>query len=195
MSLTMLDLGDAQPTYNPEPLPRLRPIWVGFVLAFAFLVAEVLKAAASSASTGGSASSLGLLTTLDALACWIYWLSCVHRFHRVLNQLSPYVAGQSTYPITPGQAVGYNFIPFYNLYWIFKWPSTLATFLRESLSVNVASGGFLGLVLFLGLLLARVIDGFLGFTCIFFIGLYISRKLRRAMEEHERLRTAAETFT
>jgi UPF0716 family protein affecting phage T7 exclusion len=68
-------------------------------------------------------------------------------------------------------------------------------FLRESLSVNIASGGVLGLLLLLGLLLARIIDGFLGFTCVFFAGFYISRKLRQAMAEHERMRTAAETFS
>jgi hypothetical protein len=184
----MLDLNSGQATYSTEPLPPLRRIWVGFVLAFAFLVAEVIEAA------GGNASDLGLLTTLVAIACWIYWLACVQRFHTILNQLAPWVAGQSTYPITSRQAVGYHFIPFYNLYWTFKWPSTLAKFLRESLSVSLLSGGALGLLLLLSMLLARF-DSFLGFTGIFFVGFYISRKLREAMMEHERMRVAAETFT
>jgi hypothetical protein len=45
------------------------------------------------------------------------------------------------------------------------------------------------------MLLTRLFDGFLGFTVIFLIGLYISRKLRKAMEEHERTRGAAQVFT
>jgi hypothetical protein len=194
MSLTMLDLnGDARArtepaVYSTEPLPPLRRIWVGFGLAFAFLVAEIVE-------TIGGNTGQGLLTTLIALSCSIYWLTCVQRFHTILNQLSPQVDGQSTYPITSRQAVVYHFIPFYNLVWIFKWPATLATFLRESFSISVTSGGALGLLLLLGLLLTRVFDGFVGFTCIFFVCYYISRKLRQAMDEHERMRVAAETFT
>jgi hypothetical protein len=192
MSLTTLDLTEAR-TYSSEPLPPLRPIWIGFVLAFGFLAAEILEAAMQTRS--GSSEEINVFTGLAAIVCWIYWLSCVHRFHLVLNQMAPYVAGQSTYPITPGRAVGYHFLPFYNLYWIFKWPSTLANYLRQDLAVDITTGGALGLLLFLGMLLTCLFDGFLGFTVIFLLGLYISRKLRKAMEEHERTRGAAQVFT
>ena len=40
-----------------------------------------------------------------------------------------------------------------------------------------------------------IFDGFVGFSLIFGVGLYISRKLRQAMAEHERTRGAAEVFT
>lgn len=193
MSLTTLDLTSEARTYSSEPLPPLRPIWIGFVLAFGFLAAEIGEAVIQARS--GSASEINVLTGLVSIVGWIYWLSCVHRFHLVLSQMAPYVAGQSTYPITPGRAVGYHFLPFYNLYWIFKWPSTLSNYLRQDLAVDIMAGGALGLLLLLGMLLTRLFDGFLGFLVIFLIGLYISRKLRPAMEEHERMRGAAQVFT
>ena len=59
---------------------------------------------------------------------------------------------------------------------------------------GLSPGGTLGLVLLLGLLLVRL-EGFFGFCCLFSVGLYISSKLRRVVAEHERVRTAAETFT
>ena len=189
MSLTMLDLnGEGQrATYSKEPVPPLRKIWIGFALAFAFLVGEVVYFAAGE-SPG---AKLGLLAA--AIAGSVYWLACVHRFHTILNQISPRVAGASIYPITPSQAVGYHFIPFYNFFWFFKWPVVLSKYLRENTSVRMVPGSVLGLLCFLGLLL-RFVDGFLGLSVIFCVGLYISRKLREAVAEYERLRDAADAF-
>ncbi|HYX24016.1 MAG TPA: hypothetical protein VFC23_07670 [Thermoanaerobaculia bacterium] len=48
MSLTMLDLNsDARgqsPTYSTEPVSPLPKLWIGFLLAFGFLVAEIVDA-------------------------------------------------------------------------------------------------------------------------------------------------------
>lgn len=190
MSLTMLDLnGEGQrTTYSQEPVPPLRKIWIGFALAFAFLVMEFVDLAAGGESP---ATKLGLLAA--AVAGWFYWLSCVQRFHTILNWISPRVAGASTYPITPGQAVGYHFIPFYNFFWLFKWPMVLSKYLGENTSVRMVPGALLGLLGFLGLLL-RFVDGFLGLSVMFCVALYISRKLRQAVAEHERLRDASAVF-
>lgn len=190
MSVTMLGLSSDAPVYSSEPLPRLRPIWIGFVLAFGFLVLEIAEVA-----NGDTSGKVGVLGILIGVACWIYWLSCVQRFHAILNQLAPYAVGQSTYPITPGRAVGYHFIPFYNFYWVFKWPLEISRFVQESSPVPMISGAVPGLFLFLGLVLARLFDGFVGFSLIFGVGLYISRKLRLVMAEHERTRGVAEVFT
>jgi hypothetical protein len=189
MSLTMLDLnGEGQRAiYSKEPVPPLRKIWIGFALAFAFLVGEVVYFAAGE-SPG---AKLGLLAA--AIAGSVYWFACVHRFHTILNQISPHVAGASIYPITPSQAVGYHFIPVYNFFWFFKWPVVLSKYLRENTSVRMVPGSVLGLLCFLGLLL-RFVDGFLGLSVIFCVGLYISRKLREAVAEHESLRDASDVF-
>src|SRR5215212_9223493 len=46
----------------------------------------------------------------------------LHRFHKILREISLDEEGDPTYRTTPGQAVGYHFIPIYSLVWIFKWP-------------------------------------------------------------------------
>ncbi|HTG32327.1 MAG TPA: hypothetical protein VLB76_05305 [Thermoanaerobaculia bacterium] len=189
MSLTMLDLsGEGQrATYSQEPVPPLRKIWIGFAFAFAFLVGEGVYLAAGESP----AAKLGPL--MAAFAGWFYWLACVQRFHTILNRISPRVAGAPTYPITPSQAVGYHFIPFFNLFWLFKWPMVLSKYLRENTSVRMVPGALLGLLGFLGLLL-RVVDGFLGLSVMFCVAFYISRKLREAVAEYESLRDASEVF-
>jgi hypothetical protein len=189
MSVTMLGLGSDAPTYSSEPLPRLRPIWIGFVLAFGFLAAEIYVVL-NGLTDGADRLILGIV----GFAGVLYWLSCVQRFHTILNLIAPWVAGKSIYPYTPGQAVGYHFIPFYNLYWAYKWPAELSSYLQENTPVRMVSGGALGL-LALAALLLRFVDGFLGLSLLFLIGLYISSKLRQAMTEHERTRGVAEVFT
>lgn len=188
MSVTMLGLGSGAPVYSSEPLPPLRPVWIGFVLAFGFLAAEIYLAV-----NGNIEGPQPLLAVIGFIGVF-YWLACVQRFHTILNLTAPWVDGKSTYPYTPGQAVGYHFIPFYNLYWAYKWPAALSNYLQESTPVRMISGGALGL-LALAALLLRFVDRFLGLSLLFLIGLYISGKLRQVMAEHERMRGAAEVFT
>jgi hypothetical protein len=186
MSLTTLDLNSV--TSNVEPVPPLRKVWIGFALAFAFLVAETLY------SKTGRSPEAGLVMIAAAIAGWVYWLSCIQRFHTILRQISPRVNGAPTYPITSGQAVGYHFIPFLNFVWLFKWPMTMARFLRENSSVRMMSGFVLGLLVFCGQV-ARVFDGFLGLSWSFLVALYMSRKLQQAVAEHESRRTVADVFS
>ena len=188
MSLTMLDLGSDARTYSSEPLPPLRRIWIGFVLAFGFLAAELF------AVNDGNEGVAGLLALVFGFAGALYWLACVQRFHTILNLIAPFVAGKSTYPYTSSQAVWYHFIPIYNLIWVYKWPAALSRFLQENTPVRMISGGVLGLLSLFALLL-RFLDGFLGLSCLFLIGFYISGKLQQAMNEHERVRGAAEVFS
>jgi hypothetical protein len=142
MRLTMLDLNSEargqSPTYSTEPVSPLPRIWVGFLLAFGFLVAEVVDV------SQGKPSELHGLTIIVGLIGWLFWLSCVRRFHTILNQISPHVAGEPSYPIKPGPVVWNHFIPLYNLVWVFKWPRELALFLETQTSVKILSGELLG---------------------------------------------------
>jgi hypothetical protein len=165
-----------QVPHTPPPLsaerpPKLPKIWIGFLLAFAFLVAEIVEAAQ------GNDTELGMLTVLSALGAWIYWLFCVSRFHDVANAL----AG-TLYPISAHTAVIRHFFPFYNLYWIFKWPIEMEKYLRANTSVRMMSGVWLGIGFFSSLLL-RAIDGFLGYCVLFGFSAYLAAKLRRAVQE------------
>jgi hypothetical protein len=191
MSLTLLDLnsetrGDGT-AFSAEPVPPLRKTWIGFALALALLVVEVLSVGA------GDSPGLSLALVVLSLAGAIYWLTCIQRFHTILRQISPRVAGEPTYPITPGQAVGYHFIPFYNLFWLFKWPMTLTSFLQENSKVRMMPGPLLGLLAFLGVL-GRLADGAIGLAVLFVVVAYISGKLRQAVGEYESLRAAATAF-
>jgi hypothetical protein len=184
MSLPILDPnGEAkeqQPrSYYTGPLSSLRPMWIGFVVAALGLVMGIVDL-----------EEIDLWLSLAGLVGWIYWLTCVSRFHKILAELSPQEDGEPTYPFTPRKSVLYHFIPLLNLYWVFRWPREMVKFLREQTSVQIISGWILGAVLFLSLLLSS-----LGLFPIFVVGLYISGKLREAMAEFESVRGAAGVFT
>ncbi|HVR98813.1 MAG TPA: hypothetical protein VMW27_19500 [Thermoanaerobaculia bacterium] len=187
MGLTMLDLNGLERggglTYSPEPLSRLPRIWIGFVLAFGFLVAEIVEL------SQGNADALGPYTVTAAILGWAYWFFCIHRFHKILGQMTA-----QAYPITPRQAVGYHFIPVVGLFWFFKWARELSNFLSERTAVKMASGTGLGAILFVSTLAARLVDGFIGLSLLFGAALYISRKLRQVVAAHEKLRDSAEAF-
>ncbi len=94
---------------NPDSLDERPPqsslphVWIGFLFAAAFLIGESVLVYFEDEVTG----ILKLLPI--ALGGWIYWLFCVYRFHKVVNEVSA-----QQYPFSPGEAVGKHFIPFYN---------------------------------------------------------------------------------
>ena len=85
-------------------LPR---VWVGYIIAAAFLIVEVSEVIIDPTAT----ERITVLPVVIALGGWIYWLFCIYQMHRVIAE-----ATNSYHPITPGRAVGYHFIPFYNVY-------------------------------------------------------------------------------
>jgi len=146
-------------------------MWVGYVLAAAFLIGEFVELAMD--SSGGD--ELGVICIAIGLAGWIYWLSCVFRFHKVLRE-----ATNGHHPVSPGQSIGYLFIPFYNLYWIFKWPNELVSFVREHGRNIKMMMGWPGVFLLVGTMLSRV-DASLGFLVIFSVGVHLKKKIRMAI--------------
>ncbi len=54
-------------------------------------------------------SCVGLVAVLGLIIYWLVWIGIVH------GEMRNYTGGQ--YPISPGKAVGFCFIPFFNLYW------------------------------------------------------------------------------
>jgi hypothetical protein len=165
------------PPLPPEVLPKLPRPWVGFAFAGAFLVAELLN--------GGRVKGPAFFPLVMTVACWLYWLFCVSRFHAVINALdlpdqnSP---SGTTYPVSASTAVGRHFIPVYNLYWGCVWPIEMARYLKAHFPIQMLSGAALSVGLLLSLLLRLLVDGFLGFTLLFGIGAYIAGKLRQAVE-------------
>jgi hypothetical protein len=171
-----------------EPLSSLPHVWVGFLFAGAFLWAEIVEAEA------GNTDLIGPYTFTASLAGWAYWLFCVHRFHKILREISLDEEGDPTYRTTPWKAVGYHFVPIYSVVWIFKWPIDLVRYVNSHSSAQMMSGGTLGTFLFGATLVVLLFDGAAGLAMIFGLGLYIASKLRQAVLEHEQLREAAGVF-
>lgn len=164
-----------QTLFNSEPQLQDRPavsappwVWVGFVFAVGFLVAEFVELLLEL-----DKESFQLVFVMIVLGGWIYWLFCVHRFHKILVEMSG-----NLYPIQPAEAVGKHFIPFYNLYWLFVWPSTLSSHVNDRGHVRMVSGALVGFLLLVSLLL-RYVDGAIGLALTFAVGMYISAKLRK----------------
>lgn len=144
-------------------------VWFGFIFAAAFFVEEFL---AVFLELDPSVTKLVLI--IIGLGGWIYWLFCVGRFHTILDQIS-----RHQYSISNLEAVGKHFIPFYNLAWLFMWPSVLTGYLNRRGRVKIVSGHAMGAILLVSLLTLRFFDGGLGLIGIFSVAMYISHKLRR----------------
>jgi hypothetical protein len=148
----------------PKPIPK---VWIGFVIAAVGLLAEFFDGAAGFEGRFGTA-------TLFFICGTVYWLFCLHRLHDILKHVS-----FGTYPISPAAAVGFHFIPFYNLYWVFKWPMEFVRFLKQNQNVVAIPGWLMGLSLLFSMLVARILDGAIGQALIFCLLLYLASKLRQ----------------
>jgi hypothetical protein len=151
-----------------KPKSRAPWVWLGFLFAAAFLLAEGLYFIPDV-----DEESFQVLFLAIVIGASVYWLFCVHRFHKILKELS-----DSSYPITPSEAVGKHFIPILNLIWIFQWPTEMSDYLNQRGRVRMISGKLIGLLLLFSFLL-RFVDGAVGLACTFGVGMYISAKLRR----------------
>jgi hypothetical protein len=150
---------------KPPKAPR---VWIGYIFALVLLIVGLSEIVIETNSRFDPiAFSIGL-------AGMLYWLFCVQRFHQILNTLT--IDG---YSISPGKAVGFHFIPFFNLYWIFKWPIELSKFVNKIGKVKMISGAFLGLILLISIFIYRQIDGSIGLVCVYSVGLYINNKIKK----------------
>src|ERR1044072_1999060 len=163
---------------TPDNLEELPPksslpwVWFGFFFAAAFIVEETVMIAFEL-----DEAAADLVLRLIAIAGSIYWLFCVARFHKILREIS-----RNQYPITGAEAAWKHFIPFYNLVWIFRWPAAMSDYLNRRDRVTMISGNVLGVLLLVSLSVTRFIDGGVGLTGIFIVGMYISSKLRKHIE-------------
>jgi len=57
----------------------------------------------------------------------IYFLYCIYNIHKILKKTT-----NGGYPISPDAAAFRMLIPFYNLYWFFKWPNEIANFINKN---------------------------------------------------------------
>ena len=148
---------------------RLPKMWAGYIFALAFLVVEIAEAIAD--PDGG----VTLLDQALVQAGWLYWLFCVRRLHELLAS-----ATDGSYPITPNKAFGYHFIPFYNFYWVVKWPYEMAEFVSHR-SPSRRMSHWAGLFVLASILLRLLVDGALGLAVMFSVGIYLNHRLSHAL--------------
>jgi hypothetical protein len=163
----------SEPVFDELPAKSSLPwVWFGFFFVAAFIIEETVTIVLQLDQSVATA-----VLILIALTGWIYWLFCVSRFHRILGEIS-----RNQYPIAPGEAAWKHFIPFYNLVWVFRWPAAMSDYLNQRERVKMVSGNLLGVFLLLSALTSRFLDGGVGLTGTFLVGMYISAKLRKHVE-------------
>jgi len=157
-------------------MPKL---WIGYLLALVTFVGEII--AVSRHPELASAKEIKfevppLEIFLPAFVTRVYWFVCVYRYHKILAAIPGYV-----HPISPGKAVGYHFIPFFNFFWVFAWPSAISDFVNARLQAPAMRGWVLGVGI-LGSLLCQVfLDAGFGAALLFVATSYLAGFLKRAL--------------
>jgi hypothetical protein len=148
-------------------------IWIGYLLGAATILAEYIAfdLHPELAKEGGIPP---LYLFLVSFVGGVYWFVCIHRYHVILANVPGW-----KHPISPARAVGFHFIPFYNFYWIFKWPQEIAKFVNFRLQAKIMKPVAVGVAV-LGALILRILDPGFGLILLFFPLSYISECLRRA---------------
>jgi len=165
-----------QPNESERLSSQLPGLRFGFGLAISIFVLEAVwgiqhelaRGTPESRSAGGYAAALTLICAFVSTA---YVLHCISTYH--------YVVGKS-HPISPKRAVRFHFIPIFNLYWDFKWPSEMAKFVNWRTQSHRMSGVLVGSLVLAGFLIAGFFDLSIGLTVILCAFAYISRCLRDA---------------
>ena len=104
------------------PQFEMPKLWIGYLLAAATLIGETVAVSRNpDLAKSGQFIVPPLEIFLPAFVARVYWFVCVYRYHKILAAVPNYV-----HPVTPGKAVGFHFIPVYNIYWIFYWPTAIA---------------------------------------------------------------------
>ena len=149
--------------------PSLLP---GYVLAaILFFLGIVLK----SIPVPGIKGLLALAVVLLALCGYVYWYICVYKIHKVLFNMSDHC-----YPISPGMAVGFGFIPFYNFFWMFKWPGEIVHFVRTRSDIKTWGAWVPGILLLFSGIVPWVVGG-LGFLVQFGVLSYLVQILKTSL--------------
>ncbi len=89
----------------------------------------------------GSAELMSAFPMILSIGAQIYWFVCVYKTHKNLMLVT-----KGSYPVSAAQAVGLQFLPFYNIYWMFKWPAEIIDFvstLKKTRELNRLVPGLL----------------------------------------------------
>ena len=180
MTNSLLDLENRRDDAPENPATTRFPwVWLGFAFAVIFLTAEFLMFL-----PGFDEQLVQPIFLLIVIAAMAYWLFCVYKLHKIMNEIAPH-----GYGISPGEAVGKHFIPILNAIWVFQWPSEMTDYINQRGRVRIISGKLIGLLLLLSVLL-RFVDGAVGLAVTFGVTTYLAAKLRSHVKLGESINPA-----
>lgn len=105
----------------------------------------------------------------------IYWLMCVYDLHCILERHT-----KGKYPISPSNAVWYGFIPFYNVYWMFKWTNQIAEFVNQRNPPKKMRKGWHGFWLLCSYFVTKKPSN-LSYLIRFIVGVRLVKRVREAI--------------
>jgi len=146
--------------------PKIRP---GYMMGSVYLIFEILKIII------GPMVAVTIALVAIMLMGLLYWCISLHKLHQNILKMA-----DNQYPISAAQAVGFQFIPFYNFYWIFKWPKEVIDFINTRDKSRRLNTWLPGLVLLLSSMLSFFI-GAIGFIGSFSVLWYLINSLKRSL--------------
>lgn len=171
---------DSLPAASLPPMPKL---WIGYLLAFVTFVGEIIAVSRHPEVFNAKEIKFDippLEIFLPAFVTRVYWFVCIYRYHKILAAVPRYA-----HPISAGRAVGFHFIPFFNVFWIFHWPAAMAEFVNARLRAPVMRGWALGIGI-LGAFLCQIfLDAGFGAALLFLVTSNLERFLKRALSVPE----------
>jgi len=157
---------------TPEP-PK---IWVGFVLVFLLFVGEIIHFSVYD----NEKVRFSIYATPFMVACLLYYIYMVRRIHDIVNRIAV-----DKYPITTSEALGYHLIPFFNIYWLFRWPSVLSKYVSNNSNVTMIPGFVVGIFLLISIVVIRLVDGAIGYLFLFATMAYVTTKVKKIISFNE----------
>lgn len=166
----------------------LPAIWPGYLLAVSAFLVGFAEGIYDPDSTANQKTPYVLLISAINLS---YWIFCIFRIHRVLVE-----ATDGNYPIRPWKAAGFMFIPFFNIYWLFRWNNQIASFVNSQQQKVRVRRYLAPAVQLLGLIAARLVDGSLGLLILYGSLHTVKNKLSKCLSpDFDSLRLTPDQFT
>jgi hypothetical protein len=162
---------------RPDALPPFPRIWIGYLLGVATFISEIVAIVLHPELLKDPFAVPPLYAFLAGFICLVYWMVWVYEFHLVLRQ-----ATSGAYAISPVRAAGFHLIPFFNLYWVFKWSRELARFVNSRLAVPLMNPDRTGLAIFIVFIIFLFLDRGFGMILLFWAASRLLRCLRLALE-------------
>jgi hypothetical protein len=138
------------------------PAGLGFIFPAGFLISEI--------TNPSSSPDANQVAGLFHVAGTFYWFYLIYRMHKLVREMD------SHYTVSPAFSVLLHLIPFFNFYWIMRWPSELSRFLRNN-GVDIINGKLLGLLFLISFFISRFLDGSFGLTFVFILTTYMTNRL------------------